>query len=64
MIKSKYNMSVDTEILKEMKIFAIQQNKDLNELLVECYINYKNKFDMIKNGDILPSVEELEIDDL
>lgn len=63
MEKAKFTLRVDTEILKEMKILAIRQNMPLNEMLLKCYDMYKKKYEAIQNGDILPSVEELEIDD-
>jgi len=63
MEKSKFTLRVDNEILKDMKIFAIRQNMPLNEMLIQCYDMYKKKYEAIQNGDILPSVEELEVDD-
>lgn len=40
MSKVKFTLSVDDELLKEMKIKAIEWNKPLNELLVESYLFY------------------------
>lgn len=54
MEKAKYTLRVDSDILKEMKIFAIQHGKPLNDILVEAFEAFKCVLsDENKQNDIM-----------
>lgn len=42
MEKVKYTFRLEEEILKEMKIRAVQEGIALNELLLKCWFSYIN----------------------
>jgi hypothetical protein len=57
MANSKFNLSLDTNLLKEYKIFAIEQNMALNEVIrlaVNNHILITRSVDRaIERGDIV-----------
>lgn len=61
MSKVKFTLRVEAELLKEMKIFAIQRSMPLNELLVMCYTNHKARYERMIKGEIMPF--EIDLND-